>query len=68
MCVAAMGGFPHTRLGSFPSFLEPPQVNAAKVPYLASWAPNKGMHGLLAELKTLMARASKAQPPEMAPW
>lgn len=33
-----------------------------KVPYLASWNTGKTMHGALAELKQLMARAPRQQP------
>jgi ubiquitin-conjugating enzyme E2 variant len=39
-------------------------VSSAKVPYLASWNPSKTMLGALQEIKALMARAPRAQPPE----
>ncbi len=37
-------------------------VNAAKVPYLASWNPSKTMIGVLQEIKQLIQRAPRAQP------
>ena len=37
---------------------------AAKVPYLASWNPSKTMHGALSEIKGLISKAPRAQPPE----
>lgn len=42
----------------------PAQVIPARVPYLASWTPAKNMYGALAELKGLIARAGRAQPPD----
>lgn len=42
------------------------RVNPAKVPYLASWNPSKTMYGALQEIRNLIARASRAQPPEGA--
>jgi ubiquitin-conjugating enzyme E2 variant len=41
-------------------------IAAAKVPYLASWSPSKTMHGLLTEIKGLIGKASRSQPPEGA--
>ena len=41
-------------------------IAVAKVPYLASWNAGKTMHGALTEIKGLIARASRAQPPEGA--
>ncbi len=37
---------------------------AAKVPYLASWNPSKSLHGVLTDIKGLIARASRQQPPD----
>ena len=42
------------------------QVVAAKVPYLASWNPSKTLLGACNELKGLIARASRQQPPDGA--
>ena len=42
------------------------QVVAAKVPYLSSWNGSKTMLGALTELKALISRASRAQPPDGA--
>ena len=39
-------------------------VALAKVPYLASWNPGKCLHGVLTDIKSLIARAPKAQPPD----
>jgi ubiquitin-conjugating enzyme E2 variant len=36
----------------------------AKVPYLASWNASKTMHGALTEIKGLISKASRSQPPE----
>lgn len=41
-------------------------VAAAKVPYLASWNGAKTMHGALTDIKTLINRASRSQPPDGA--
>ena len=35
-----------------------------KVPYLAAWTPNSTLFGALLELKTLIGRASRSQPPD----
>lgn len=40
------------------------QILPAKVPYLASWNPSKTMHGVLTDIKGLLAKASRAQPPD----
>ncbi len=37
---------------------------AAKVPYLATWNATKTMHGALTDIKGLISRASRSQPPE----
>ena len=39
---------------------------AAKVPYLASWNTSKTMHGALMDIKGLILKASRSQPPEGA--
>jgi ubiquitin-conjugating enzyme E2 variant len=39
---------------------------SVKVPYLASWNPGKCLHGVLSEIKTLIQRAPRAQPPDGA--
>lgn len=43
-------------------------VLPAKVPYLASWHAGKSMLGALQEIKALMARAPRTQPPEGATY
>jgi len=43
-------------------------VLPAKVPYLAAWHAGKTMLGALQEIKALMARAPRAQPPEGASY
>ena len=42
------------------------QVVNAKVPYLASWNPSKTLLGACNEIKGLIARASRQQPPDGA--
>ena len=37
---------------------------AAKVPYLATWNPSKNMHGVLMDIKGLIGKAPRSQPPE----
>lgn len=44
------------------------QILVARVPYLASWSSGKTMMGALMEIKTLIARASRAQPVEGATY
>jgi hypothetical protein len=44
-------------------------VVAAKVPYLSSWNASKSsMYGALTEVKGLISRASRAQPPDGATY
>ena len=40
------------------------QVRPDRLPYLASWDRSKSMFGALTELKALIARASRSQPPD----
>jgi len=43
-----------------------PQVLKDKLPYLATWTASKNMYGALAELKTMISSAPRAQPPDGA--
>ena len=39
-------------------------VMVGKVPYLASWNGTKTLYGALTEIKHMLARAPKTQPPD----
>ncbi len=42
----------------------PSQVLPARVPYLASWDASKTMHGALTEIKNMLNRGQRVQPPD----